>query len=368
MMDARRWRVALTAALLAVCARPAAAQIQLPEGVSVRLSALLETQFNTTSVDSAAGAAVPASEFAIRRARVTFDLKVGDFLSARFEPDYTIYSSSTGAGTFSLRDGWVRATFGPALRATLGQFKRPFDLFQLTAASQLLVIERTGAVRGTACGALPSVCSFSTLTAGLLYADRDVGVMLDGEVVAGRIRYAAALTNGRPPNQRENSSNKSYTGRVSVRPAKDVLLSANAAYKDYAHPTSGTQTFATAWGADVELGGYTRGLHVQAGLVGGDDWLVAAGPQDVARFLAMQAIVTYKAPVRHKRITSIEPVVRASWADPDTDTAGDDGWLLTPGLNVYLGGRNVLLTDVDLWTPHVGATQYSFKTQWNFYF
>jgi hypothetical protein len=368
MMDARRWRVALGALLVAL-ARPAAAQLQLPEGVTVRLSAQLQTQFNTTSVDSANGAAVPGSEFVIRRARLTFDMKVGDFFSARLEPDYNLYSSSSGSGVFFLRDAWVRATFSPALRATLGQFKRPFDLFQLTASSQLLVIERTGAIRGVAaCGALQAVCSFSTLTAGLLYADRDIGVMLDGEVVDGRVHYAAALTNGRSPNQRENNSNKSYTGRVSVSPVKDVLVAVNAAYKDYAHPTSGAQTFATAWGADVEIGNFNRGLHVQAGLVSGDDWLLAAGPQDVARFLTLQAIVTYKTPVRHKRIASIEPVARASWADPDTHAVGDDGWLFTPGLNVYLGGRNMLLTDFDVWAPRVGTTQYSFKTQWNFYF
>jgi hypothetical protein len=215
---------------------------------------------------------------------------------------------------------------------------------------------------------VPSVCSFSALTAGLLYADRDIGIMLDGDVARGRIHYAAALTNGRAPNQRENTSNKSYTGRVAVRPMKDVLLGVNAARKDYGHPSTGAQRFATALGADLEVGNFTRGLHVQAGVVGGDDWLVAAGPQDVARFLALQAIVTYRAPTRRGPIAGVEPVARASWADPDTDTPGDDGWLLTPGLNLHLGGRNMLLADLDVWAPHVGTTQYSFKTQWSFYF
>jgi hypothetical protein len=361
--------VALAGSLLLASAGTAAAQLQLPDGVSVRLSAMMQTQFNTTSVDSADGAAVPGSELLIRRARLTFDLKVGGLLSARLEPDYYSFSSIGGTGLFTLRDAWVRATFGPALRTTLGQFKRPFDLFQLSAASQLLVIERTGAIRGVqACGGLASVCSYSALAAGLLYADRDVGVMLDGDLTAGRIHYAAALTNGRPMNLRETNSNKSYTGRVSVRPLKDVTVGVNAGRHDYAHPTSGAQRFATAWGADVEIGNYANGVHVQAALVGGDDWQLATGPETVAKFLTMQAILAYKAPVRHKWVTGIEPVARASWGDPDTSAGGDDGWLLTPAVNVYLGGRNMLLTDLDVWAPSLGHTQYSFKTQLNFYF
>lgn len=361
--------VGLAAWLLLASAGTAVAQLQLPDGVSVRLSAMMQTQFNTTSVESAGGAAVPASELLIRRARLTFDLKVGGLLSARLEPDYYSFSSIAGTGLFTLRDAWVRATFGPGLRATLGQFKRPFDLFQLSAASQLLVVERTGAIRGVrACGGLEVVCSYSALAAGLFYADRDVGVMLDGDVADGRIHYAAALTNGRAMNLREDNGNKSYTGRVSVRPLKDLTVGVNAGRHDYAHPTSGAQLFATAWGADVEIGNYATGVHVQAGMIGGDDWQLATGPETVARFLAMQAILAYKAPVRHRWVTAIEPVARASWGDPDTGAGGDDGWLLTPAVNVYLGGRNMLLTDLDVWAPSMGPAQYSFKTQLNFYF
>jgi hypothetical protein len=361
--------VALAGLLVAVGTGTAAAQLQLPDGVSVRLSAMMQTQFNTTSVDSAGGAAVPATEMLVRRARLTFDLTVGPLLSARLEPDYYGFSSLGGTGLFTLRDAWVRATFGSGLRATLGQFKRPFDLFQLAAASQLLVVERTGAIRGVqACGGLATVCSYSGLAAGLLYADRDVGLMLDGDLTAGRIHYAAAVTNGRAMNLRETNSNKSYTGRVAVRPWKDVAVGVNLGRHDYVHPTSGSQSFATGWGADVEVGDYAGGVHAQAGVIGGDDWQLATGPDAVARFLGMQGILAYKVPVRHKWVSSIEPVARASWGDPDTSVEGDDGWLLTPAVNVYLGGRNMLLTDLDVWAPSVGRTQYSFKTQLNFYF
>ena len=53
---------------------------------------------------------------------------------------------------------------------------------------------------------------------------------------------------------------------------------------------------------------------------------------------------------------------------PGGEVISNDGWLLTPAVNVYLGGRNMLLTDLDVWAPSVGRTQYSFKTQLNFYF
>ena len=52
-------------------------------------------------------------------------------------------------------DAYVRLTFGSGFRATIGQFKRPFDVFELTSSTQTLVIERAGGVDGVSACAGP---------------------------------------------------------------------------------------------------------------------------------------------------------------------------------------------------------------------
>jgi hypothetical protein len=235
------------ALLVSLLATPVAAQqVMVADGLAVKLSGRIHVQFATTSVDSLEGAEVPGSAFILRRARLTFDVTVNDLVSARVEPDY---STSGGVGRMTLRDAYVRLTFGPGLRATLGQFKRPLDLFQLASTTQLLVAERGGLIRGVrACGSLPAVCSYSTLAVGLLYADRDLGLLLDGEAVPRRLRYAAAVTNGEPFFAQETSSGKQITARFSAVPLTGITVSANGAYKDYAHPTTAAAERAIAWG------------------------------------------------------------------------------------------------------------------------
>ncbi|MDH3496352.1 MAG: OprO/OprP family phosphate-selective porin [Gemmatimonadota bacterium] len=356
-----RTPVLLLAALPLAAPTTLAAQLRLPDGVTGTLSGRFQMQFNSTSVDSLSGTRVPETEMRIRRARLTFDVTFNDLLSARIEPDY-------GSSGFSLKDAYVRLSFSPAFRATLGQFKRPFDLFELTSSTRILVVERAGTIRGVeACGGIESVCALSAFTEELGYSDRDVGVLLDGDA-GGVLHWAASLTNGEGQNKQESNGNKQYTGRVSVEPVKDVVVSANASVKDYAHPTTGAQAFANAFGGDVEIGNSSRGVHVQAGIVAGDNWAVPAGLEEVASFLTGQAIVTYKAPLAHKYVTGVEPVARATWGDPNTDADDDAGWLLTPGMIVHFGGRNVLYLNLDVWLPSTGTNEYSFKTQMNFHF
>jgi hypothetical protein len=345
---------------------PAAAQhVGVADDLRVRLSGRLHVQFSTTSVDSAAGAAVPASEFIIRRARLTFDVTVNDLVSARLEPDY---STTGGVGRFSLKDAFIRLTFGPAVRATLGHFKRPFDLFQLASTTQLVVAERGGQVRGVrACGALPTVCSYSNLAVGLIYADRDLGVMLDGDVVPRRLRYAVALTNGEAAFSQETTDGKQLTGRVSASAAAGVTVSANATYRDYTHPATAAMAHALGWGGDLEIGDYAGGLHVLAAVIGGDNWRVArAAPQDTADvvpFLAGQVIATYRQPLDARWASGIEPTARVSWADPNRTVARDEGWLLTPGVIVHLRTRSMLFVNLDVWLPREGDTEYALVSQ-----
>lgn len=333
----------------------------------------MHAQYNTTSVDSVDGDAVPGTEFVLRRARVTIDATFSDLLSARLEPDYGM-APGAPAGTFTVRDAWVRLTFGPAVRATVGQFKRPFDLFEIQPAAVNLVAERMGLVRGIrACGRLLGVCSLSSISRGLLYSNRDVGLMLDGTAIPQRLQYAVAFTNGQLAGIREPGDGKQVTGRIAVTALPGVVVGGNMTMKDYRHTDpadSGAVTtrHAVGWGADVEIGRDDRGPHVMAGVIGGDNWREVVGPTDVASFLTAQVIATYRVPLKHRWITAIEPVGRASWADPSQSADDNEGWLLTPGVIIHLDGRNRLHLNADVWLPKAGNTEYGFISQLNVYF
>jgi hypothetical protein len=333
-------------------ARPAAAQVELKsKAMELTITGRMHAQFNTTSVSGGR-----SSEYLIRRARITAELKINDFVSGKIQPDF-------GEGEISLKDAYIRLSFDPAFRITMGQFKRPFDVFELTSSTQILVVERAGGIRGVdTCTGPGGACTFSRLTEKLQFADRDIGLLVDGEDGSGRFSYAASVTNGTGQNVVDENGSKSFTGRVGVTPKKDVTIAAHVGAHDYVDPSTGDE-YAVGFGGDVEIGNYSEGLHVQAGVVTGDNWrnLLSGGP---SKFLSAQSIVTYKIPVaKNPFISHVEPVGRVSWGDPDTNLADDDEWLFTPGCVVYFSGRNKLGVNFDVWSPGTGSTETSLKVQ-----
>lgn len=316
----------------------------------ITMTGRVHTQLASTSVDGE-----PSSEFFVRRARLTANVKINDFVSGKIQPDY-------GEGEISLKDAYLRLAFAPEIRATIGQFKRPFDLFELTSSTQILVVERAGGVPGVdTCSGPGGVCSLSRFTEKLGYSDRDIGVMIDGRA-AGRLRYMAAVTNGTGANSDDENGTRSFSGRVGVELANDIALAGNVGVHDYVNPTLGDE-YAVAMGGDLEIGNYSEGVHFQAGVVAGDNWkkLVNDAP---TTFLTFQGILTYKLPLNENRyLSAIEPVGRVSWGDPDTDTARDHGILLTPGVVFHFAGRNKIGANLDIWSPAGDDTEWSLKVQ-----
>ncbi len=344
-------------AFLTLAAAPAAAQAQLADGVSVRFSGRVQTQFNTTSVTGAS-----STEFLIRRARLSATVTVNDLVSGKVDPDFS-------GGKITLKDAYMRLSFDPRFRLTLGQFKRPFDLFELTSSTRMLVVERSGGIRGIdTCAGPGGICTLSHMTEKLQYADRDIGVLADGRLADGMVSYAVSVTNGTGANREDENGNKSFTGRLTVEVAPNITIGGNAGVHDYVHPTSGTNRYATAFGADVEIGSFSEGVHVQVGAIAGENWQVPVGSQDAANFLTAQGILSYRVPVVHPYVTGVEPVFRVSWGDPDTDTDGDHGLLFTPGLMLHFEGRNRIAVNMDIWSPDSGDTEFSIKAQSFFFF
>ena len=130
----------------------------------------------------------------------------------------------------------------------------------------------------------------------------------------------------------------------------------------------GNTDYGTAFGADLEWGGWYEGLHLQAAMVGGDNWKELEASGDPARFLSGQAVLTYYIPIDSDRWAAVEPLIRISWGDPDTDAADDAAWLITPGLSLFVSGRNKIGTNLDIYLPQEGDSEMSFKVQAFLYF
>ncbi len=331
---------------------PLAAQTTFhTHAAEITIGGRLHTQFNTTSV-----AGEPGSEFLIRRARVDVLVKINAFVSGFVQPEYA------GSRAY-LRYAYMRLDFGPMLHATIGEIKRPFDLFTLTSSTDILVIERTGEIRGVdTCAGVGGLCSYARFMERLELATPDIGVVLDGGDRAGRVSYNLSVMNGTGTNLADENGAKSFTGRMVLAPSPNVHLGADVALHDYVKAT-GPNAYAPAFGGDLEIGNFRQGLHVQAGVVAGANWLnpIAGSP---STFVTGQTIVTYKFPMhRAPYAEAIEPLARVSWGNPNTAVPQDGGLLVTPGLVWYVSGRNKLAANVDVWHPQQGATQWGLKVQ-----
>jgi len=85
-------------------------------------------------------------------------------------------------------------------------------------------------------------------------------------------------------------------------------------------------------------------------------------------FVALQGILAYTHPVGdHGWFQSIRPLVRVSWADPNTDDMkggkDDAGTVITPGFDFVTNPRNRIAINVDIFTPQKGDTEFSTKVQ-----
>ena len=196
-----RGRSAVLVALAAVIV-PLSGRAQAQEGPTVSFTGRIHAQWATSSVENAI-----ENEFFIRRARVTAEVDVNDLVSGKIQPEFV-------GGDVQLRDAYVALGFSPYFSVRMGQFKRPFDLFELESSTQNLIVERTGRIDGAGdCAGVGGICSYSRFTEKLEYADRDIGVMIQGSVGDAPVSYAFSVTNGEGHGRDDINSDKSFTAR-----------------------------------------------------------------------------------------------------------------------------------------------------------
>ncbi|MDH3207345.1 MAG: OprO/OprP family phosphate-selective porin [Gemmatimonadota bacterium] len=341
-------------ALLLLVPTQSAAQLQVSgRGATLTLGGLLQPQYTASSVESA------DNDFMVRRARLRAEVMVNDFIGGRVLTEF-------GGGSGIILDAYMSLAFSEGFNLSVGQFKRAFDIFELPSPGDLPEIERDGRIEGYApCASVGSICSFSRLTEGLSFAGRDIGVRVDGS--SGALSYLATLTNGTGLNTSDQNDRKSLSGRVTYAVNEDVSVSGQLGLHDYVDP-SGNAT-AVGFGGEVEVGTWRDGLHVRGAVVTGDNWRdLTPVTFDPATFLTFQGIVTYYYPMDSDRLVGVEPLARLSFGDPNTDTDGDGGVLITPGVMFYINGRTRIGANLDIYSPQTGDKEFSLGGQTTFYF
>ena len=333
-----------------------AGQVEInARGAEIRFGGRLHSQFATSSADGG-----KSTDFFTRRARLTIDVRVTPLLDARVQPDF-------GGGKLELKDAYFRLNFDSAFRLSMGQFKRAFDIFELNSSTDIVVVERTGRMDGVeGCAGPGGLCTLSRFTEKLGYSDRDIGVKVDGSL-GERVSYMATVTNGTGTSGSDENSRKSLAGRVSLRLAEGLVLSGNVSRHDYMDENDATEA-ATAFGGDLEIGGFRSGTHMQVGLVGGANWRIESSSGEVPRFVTWQGILSRYFPLGGVRMEGIEPMARVSWGDPDRGTSDDSGLVITPGLFLYVKGKNRIGVNLDVYDHGPDSMQYSFKLQTYLYY
>ena len=338
----------LLAVLMLFGADAAAAQTEVTaRGAEIRLGGRLHTQFATSSVDG------QPSTFFFRRARLIADVSVNELWSARVQTEFS-------GGRGRLVDAWVRYNFAPGFRVSVGQFKRRFDIFELESSTELPIIERDGRISGVdSCAGVGRVCTYGRFVSSLAYGGRDAGVRV--EAGTGALRFSGSVTNGSGANTADTNTGKAFDARLDWAAGESLSVGGGIARHDY---EAGDETeYGTAWSVDATWGTFRDGLHVQAALLGGDNWKLSPD----ATFMAWQVVGSFYKPLEG-RLAGVEPLFRISAGDPDTSVDSDGGLVYTPGLMFYVAGRNMFGVNLDVYSPQTGDTEYGLKTQFFLYF
>jgi hypothetical protein len=314
----------------------------------------------------------------IRRVRLTMDIEVNEWISARIQPEFGKING------FRLADAYGRLNLAPDAetshaRITLGHFKRPFDLFALTSSTQILTIERAVLIRG-----LPAT-SYGAITVLNRHADRDVGVMVDGGTKGDRLHYwVGAFNGGLSFENADDNGGKQIVGRAQYKvtdgaqPLKvGVAGSLNSQPFKRANESLGGKEHG-AWEIFAEMGDFGGGPHIMTALVGGKNSFQnkTGEPPDLeaddefADLITWQAIGSWKFDVENFWVESIEPLLRLTMADPNKSLDNDTVWGFTPGVQIFFDRRNKIALNWDFVSFSDGdrRSEHSFKVRYQFHF
>lgn len=314
------------------------------QAAEIRIGGRVQTQFNTTTAEGE-----PTSELVLRRVRLGAEVKFNELVSGEVEAEFA-------RNTVSVTDAYLKLSFGPGLQLLAGQAFLPFSLLAQTGSTRILPIERGAAIRG-----INALDQFE-LISELDYSDREVGVQLLGAPAGAPLglEYAAGIFRGPLHGAVGPRDTYQNAARFSVAPLSRTRVGAGWSSRHFVGDTSAGFELkrGNAWEIDLEYGSFGPGFHLLGEVAFGD-----FDPFDRTRFFGAQGWLGYRTRAL-VRISTLEPIVRVSYGTVDDPQDDGGGVLLTPGLNMYLGGWNRFMVNYDWWLPKGGGrVEGSFKAQ-----
>jgi len=332
---------------------------QTPDAVRIRANAAeitfvgrVQAQFVTTSVDGE-----PGTEMFLRRVRFGANLRLNDVVSGRIHPEFA-------GGAITLGDAYGLISLTPGVQILAGRAQRPFGFMEQLTSLQILPIERGVRIRGV------QDLELSSILGGLRYGERDTGVQLRGAPTGAPLRfaYAAGMFAGPLQGASGSETTQQFVARATIEPLPATRFGIAWNRRDFARPSGGgglPLQAGSAILADVEYGSSlpVQGLYLALQAATGD-----FEPFSGRGFSGAQIWASYSVPAG-ERVPLIEPLLRVSYADIDEAAAGaEGGTLVTPGLNVHLGGLNRVQFNFDFWKSADGASENSSKVQFQMAF
>lgn len=355
-----------------------AATVRAP-GVEVSFDGLVQTQFNTSSLDRALavgdpdpgsgntpdvdGPRVNDTELLLRRVRLGATARIGEWIIGRIQPEFS-------TSTIELNEAYLLLQLNPGLEFLAGKGGRPFGLIDATVAPRLIPIERGARIRGI------QPLELYGILEELAYAGRSVGVQILGapEGAPLDLSYSFGYFNGALAESGGEADIEQLAGRVTVRPLEQVQIGGAITSRLFTCENSDDTAGCTGGGADRGASYLIDAQYGESGRAGlyllGELATGVFDPFTNLRFRGGQLWLAYRTPPVSDRLTGIQPLFRVSYGDLDDQPSSPTeqpgvatGTLFTPGINVYLGGLNRVMFNYDLWSPDGADTEGSFEVQ-----
>ena len=361
--------------VLAALAVTSVASAQAP---NIRMTGRMHMQYRASGGDSTSRydpAAVDQS-FLVRRLRINAEVRFGDHILLMISPSFEM-------GALRMRDAYLRVGLTPRLGVSMGQEKTPFSRYELTSSNQLPSIERGVVISGLAA----QQEAMNNLVVANGYASHDLGAFVDYAAPGNRFTIKAGVQGGSRESTRDVNNAKSYSARATatvLTNADDqpvLQLGAAFAARDRAvcRTFTGTGPFictafyadsskmTTAFGFDLEWGGFRPGPHVIADFAVGDNVPLArrynstpfnlanvgnSADSNVVRFVSVHVVAAWRVMVGNETsvVRMLEPALRVDNTDANTDAPEDDAWLITPAVSVFFSNTVALRLGFDYYS------------------
>ena len=272
------------------------------------------------------------NEFLVKRARLKLRWRPDDWFLAVIQINV---AEALELGGSILRDAYIHLSPLDQLQIRIGQFKKPFSGLALQSPAKLRVIDR-----GPGTG---------YIVEDLLYGDRDLGIRLSGRLVKSvKLDYSVGVFNGSGPSFEESDNSKDVVARVQMRPIKQIEVGANLSAKLLGDPEPKQPAWALAAGGDLRVG--IKGFRFYAEGLAAPDYKAyvfnsAVTAEETPIAFVVLAMVSYRHKFETRMRFAVEPVFKAELLDTNKDIVADQLWVLTPGVNVYLGEYFRVLLD-----------------------